>query len=96
MVKVKTRRENYFKQLISEYYTGGIYQPYLGVEYLAEAQINENTRRKLDKPDERSQEIQIIYESIKRIYPRIIYNRRIAKPLKFVYRKPRPEVIVLD
>jgi hypothetical protein len=78
MVKVKTVRENYFKQLIYEYHTGGIYQPYLGVEYYTEAQINKNTRRKQGKPDKQNQELQIIFESIKRIYPRMIYNQKIT------------------
>jgi hypothetical protein len=81
-----------FQQLIKEYHTEAYYQSYLGVEYLDEAQINENIKRKRYKPKERDQEIQIIYENIKKVYPRIIYNRRIIKPLKFVYNKPLPEV----
>jgi hypothetical protein len=45
MVKPKTGRQNFYKKFLYQYYTGGYYQPYLGVEYLTSRQITENLRQ---------------------------------------------------
>jgi hypothetical protein len=39
-----------------------------------------------------SGDLQIIYENIKRVYPRIIYNRRII-PIKIIVKGKQPEII---
>jgi hypothetical protein len=96
MIKVKTGRENYLKKLLHEYHTGGFYQPYLKVKYLTEEQISKKTRPKQNITEVRTSEIQVIYESIKKVYLRIIYNRRITKSFKFIYEKSRPEIVILD
>jgi hypothetical protein len=96
MVKPKTGRLNYYKQLLKDYHTEGLYQSYLGVEYLNTRQIDEYLNKQKPKPPKPEKEFEIVCQKITKTYPRIIYIKRLVKLIRLIIKKLVSEVITLE
>jgi hypothetical protein len=96
MVKPKTGRQNFYRELMNHYHTPDYYQQYLGVEYLTTRQIDEYLNKQKLRPPKNEKELEIIYQKINKVYPRIIYNKKLLRPIHITIKKAVPEVVTLD
>jgi hypothetical protein len=90
MVKAKTGRQNFYKELAKYYHTLGYYQQSLGVEYMTTKQIDEYLIKQKSKSSRRQEELEIIHQDIVKVYPRILYIYKFIKPMKVIY---EPDVL---
>jgi hypothetical protein len=94
MPKVKTERTETYKALLRSLYTGGSYQPYLGVKYTRE--IGDGpVPFQLNSLKQKEDDIKIIYETYKKDHPLIRSMRVLPKNFKVHVIYP-DEIIVID
>jgi hypothetical protein len=67
MVKPKTGKQNFYKELMNYNYTPGYYQQYLGVEYLTTRQIDVYLNKQKLRPPKNEKELEIVYQKINKM-----------------------------